>query len=198
MIAAASILATACASTSRETVRLEAADTLALAKSDANSDLSTTTATVGLAAFAFGDRYTATNLLEHATADRDSVINRFNLAAGYQATGRPEQAAPLYAQLVTDGAFTHATTSANYIRPGKMRGFNVADESARRLATLRATRPVRLARVAASASDLGAPASASDFGVPASANVGANPASGYIPDQQAQALDRANERPVVR
>jgi hypothetical protein len=92
----------------------------------------------GLHSMQWGDKWTATNLLEQATNEQYTISNRFNLAAGYQRTGRPERAAALYEGLVTDGQFTNMTTIRDLTNPRQRpRTFNVADESARRLATIR-------------------------------------------------------------
>ncbi|HTI65990.1 MAG TPA: hypothetical protein VL460_00435 [Caulobacteraceae bacterium] len=88
-------------------------------------------------ASAWGLDWSAANLLEKAVAERPTPQARFNLAATYARTGRYEAAAALYRGLVVDGRFTQGALDPSYITPGlPSRGFNLAVESAERLALL--------------------------------------------------------------
>jgi hypothetical protein len=170
---------TACAT--QQTARLEARDTLAHAQT-----LAATTnapAVVGKTEMSYGDRWTATNLFERAEAGYDSVTNRFNLAAGYEATGRLQQAAAIYETLLTDGQYTYAISSPKAHDPGaRVWRFNVADESARRLQNISRVMTAEAVNPGSGA------VAASELGVPTSAVVG-GPADGRIPDDEAMRRD---------
>jgi hypothetical protein len=134
LVGLAGLTVTACVSASHETARLDAAHTLAIQH---GPDISTVEAGTGAAASAWGDRWTANNLLARAAEDQPTVINRFNLAVAYEKTGRFNDAAPIYRQLETDGRYTWAVTMVDSRDRGAWdRRFNVARESARRLAAM--------------------------------------------------------------
>jgi hypothetical protein len=140
----------------------------------------------GLESEGWGDDWTATNLYEH-TADGDAtVLQRFNLAAGYQRTGRAEEAAALYRGVALDGGYTWARPIADMNRPRSerltARRMNLADESARRLGRIEA---VQVAQG-------GAPF-AGQAGVNTSATVGGHQQAQGVSDARAQQLDAANE-----
>ncbi|MCR5879528.1 hypothetical protein [Phenylobacterium sp. J367] len=181
-IAAAGVLATACATTTHDAARMEARTTLANAAELSGTDAADV---VGKTSIAWGDRFTAANLFERATDDRASVGKRFNLAGAYLVTGREAQAAALYRELVRDGQFTYAYSNRPMDnRNVPVRRFNIADESARRLAQIEARNP---AFAPAPASGV---LSAESFGTPVSATVGGLP-GGRISDERAMALDAA-------
>jgi hypothetical protein len=179
-VAASSLLAVACATQNHSTAKLEARSTLAEAPRLAATN---TAAVVGKSSMAWRDRWTATNLFERAAANRDSVENRFNLAVGYQSTGRLQDAAAIYRTLTTDGQYSWAVTSRDvYNRDVSVRRFNVADESARRLAQINAT--TRYAAIPTTGAF-----SASELGAPVSAIVGGGPVRGRVSDATAISLD---------
>jgi hypothetical protein len=174
-IAAACLLASACAT--QQTSQADSASTLALGAGASN----TAAASHGMTAMAWGDAWTATNLFEQANDEHSSVVSRFNLAAGYQRTGRLDDAARLYRALTLDGQYTWATAgSDNHDRSAAGRRFNLGDESARRLATIAPamSRAMVVARAAG------------DYSVPTSATVSA-PAADAVTDAQALKLDTA-------
>jgi len=134
VIGAAGLLATACASADHRTARLDAAQTLNQAHGVIQAEREERT---GQTASAWGDRWTANNLLARAAVDNPTVIDRFNLAVAYEKTGRYADAAPIYRRLETDGRYTWAVTMVDdRDRAARDRRFNVARESAHRLAQL--------------------------------------------------------------
>lgn len=174
------LAASGCAT--HETAKLEARTTLAAAPDilpgAAYSD--------GQAAMAWGDRWTAANLFERSVEVRPTAIGRFNLAAAYQRTGRLEEAAANYRVVTEIGKYQWASTVRDNAHPRTpVIRFNLADESARRLARL--GRPVSYAALATEGA-----VSATDAGVQASATVGG--VSGKISDQQAFERDAAVEQ----
>lgn len=183
-VAAAGLLATACATQSHDMARTEARTTLA---SSAALNGTNAAEVVGKTAMFYGDRYTATNLFERAADKNDTVGKRFNMAAGYESTGRLAEAAALYRVLAVEGEYTYAIsgrTSANPDAP--LRRFNVADESARRLARITVENPLVFAQYNTSGS--GALA-AGAFATPVSATVGGAPVTGRISDEEALRRD---------
>jgi hypothetical protein len=173
-------MATACATTTRDMARQEARVTLANAAALSGTNAAEV---VGKSSMAWGDRYTATNLFERAADQRASVGKRFNLAAGYQSTGRLVEAAALYRGLLDDGAYTDmlADRAPAGARAQAVR-FNVAEESARRLAVITTQNPYLFPQAGDGALAAGA------FATPVAAIEGA-PASGRISDEAAIRLD---------
>lgn len=132
----------------------------------------------GLASSAKGDNWIAANQFEEARAGYDSPLNRFNLAAAYESTGRSLEAAALYRTVLVDGRQT--TIVVNRLDAdagGSNSKVNLADEARRRLAVIDA----RQGQLAAPEFVVGA--SASPF-------VG-GPAIGRVTDAQALRLDEA-------
>jgi hypothetical protein len=84
-----------------------------------------------LSMMARGDNWAATNMLKALVAKDGSALNRFNLATGYQRTGRLAQAKALYQGLLAEGRFTNI--SAVPMGGQGLRLFNAADEAASRL-----------------------------------------------------------------
>ena len=83
---------------------------------------------VGL--MAKGDNWAGTNVLKAKLARNDTPLNRFNLATGYQRTGRIDQAEVLYRDLLKRGRTTNAVgTPPAGPAAGAQRIFNRADES---------------------------------------------------------------------
>lgn len=88
----------------------------------------------------WGDKWAATNLFERAASQDNSPNARFNLAAGYHATGRVADALPLYASVQIDGLNAWAQTSWEQFDDSvKVRRVNLSDESARRIASIVST-----------------------------------------------------------
>jgi hypothetical protein len=141
--------------------------------------------TDALAFMARGDNWTGTNALKAIVAKNNTPLNRFNLATGYQRTGRVDQARSLYQGLLTGGRNTNAV-AAPYKGLGGARTFNVATESASRLLYIQWLKDEG-ARKAATRKSASAPA-ADAVGMDASANVG-GPSSGDVSDEKAMALD---------
>ena len=82
----------------------------------------------------WGDNWAATNLLERMVAQDHSPNARFNLAAGYHATGRVANALPLYRSVVVDGLNAWAQTNEEqFDRTIRARRVNLSEESARRI-----------------------------------------------------------------
>ena len=97
-----------CATVDHRDVRAEAAATLANAPALAAS--TNAVDVVGNTSFAYGDRWTATNLYERAANAQDDVYRRYNLAVGYESTGRLREAADLYQSVAADGEFLTGVT----------------------------------------------------------------------------------------
>lgn len=183
-VAAAGLMATACATQSHDMARMEARTTLA---SSAALNGTNAAEVVGKTSMAYGDKFTAANLFERAADRNDTVGKRFNQAAGYEATGRLTEAAAIYRSLTIDGEYTYALsgrTIAN--RDAPVRRFNVADESARRLARITVENPLMFAQQTGSGA-----LAAGAFATPVSATVGGSPATGRISDAEAIRLDAA-------
>lgn len=181
-IALSGLLAAACATQNREMARADAVSMLSGQATPASAHASEV---VGLTAVTYGDRWTGANLLEQAVdAEPGSVSARFNLAAVYQKTGRLPEAATLYRSLLTDGQFTTAVTRRDPEHANLApRRFNIADESARRLADI--GRQLTYAQAAN-----GRASAATEAGVPVAAIVGgAALTRGRISDEEALRRD---------
>ncbi|MET0272675.1 MAG: hypothetical protein ABW360_06760 [Phenylobacterium sp.] len=161
------------------------------AKTDAASSLAKganvgarAAASDGLSSMAWGDKWTATNLFEEAAKKTGTIQNRFNLATGYQETGRLAEAAVLYRALLVDGQFTTFITPKDETDPKKrQRRFNVADESARRLADMGRSTAVPAAPAAV----------AGEAGQPAAVTVATGLDASPVSDASARRLDVADE-----
>jgi predicted Zn-dependent protease len=126
------LAAAGCASTDRQMARNETRSLFAETPTAATSHAYEV---AGLTNITFGDRYVGSNALERAVdAYPKSVSARFNLATGYATTGRTREAAAIYQQLISDGQYTWMYARRDAFHPNANRHFNVADESARRLA----------------------------------------------------------------
>lgn len=187
-LAGAGLLASACATQNHQTARAEAASMLAAAPTAAPSALANT----GAAAYAFDDRWTAANLFERATDKQNSVRARFDLATAYQATGRIPDAIQIYQGLVRDGRYVIGVEDVNYGDRGKrIRRFNVAEESARRIAELQ---PLVMAQASPGFAQPTGPgaAAAGEYGTPTAAIVGGTPVEEHrISDAEALRRDAA-------
>jgi hypothetical protein len=170
------LLAAGCAT--QESVKLDAANQLR-GPVWANSE---SAESAGLSSSAAGDNWTAANLFQKADAGADTPLNRFNLAAAYQSTGRVQQAATLYRSVMGDGGYLHATTSPlNDNRGGDISRINLAQESGRRLAAI---------ETPAHPSSVGLARNATVGKPSASALVG-GPTHGRVSDARALELDDA-------
>ena len=135
-----------------------------------------------LSMMARGDNWTGTNAFKTLSAKNNSPLNRFNLATGYQRTGRLEQAKVLYQGLLVDGQFTMITA----ITPGAPRTFNAADEAASRLMYIQWLQEGGRKNV--TTAQLSGAVSAEDAGVPVAAVVGGR--MDDVSDEQAALYDR--------
>lgn len=181
-VAVLSMLASGCAT--HQTAKDDAASILAEGPS---SETTRQPGMAGRTSMAWGDAWTAARLFKNAVAANPTAINRFNLATAYQGTGRLQDAAALYGPLLIDGRYiwVNANRDINNLElPG--RRFNIAEESAHRLADI--ARTVGSAAAAAKLAE-------SNVGGPASTEVG-GPARGAVTDDRARQLDVAAE--VVR
>ena len=179
---ATALLVSGCATATHQTARLEAAKTLqrAAVMDSHRAEL------IGANSDAWGDTWTATNLYERAVDKGDTVTGRFNLAAGYQRTGRLAQAVALYERVAQEGQFVWGIKGLDNRNPGaRLEKINLADESARRLAAIRS-------RTAFAPSAGGGAVAAGELGVPVSATVGLTGAPARISDQEAILLDARN------
>jgi len=174
-VALVSLLAAACATQPRQMARME---TVSALREQPSFETSRGHEVVALSALTNGDRWTAANLLEQAVEGNPNVSSRFNLASTYHQTGRLAEAAALYRGLVNDGQFVWGTSRRDPAHQAPARRFNIADESARRLALIEARTTFAAAPLAATAA-----------GVPAAAVVGAPPATGRISDEEALRRD---------
>ncbi|THD79335.1 MAG: hypothetical protein E7812_09680 [Phenylobacterium sp.] len=182
-IAAVGLLAAACASTSHQTSKANSAAVLA---AGAQSPGSTQAASAAQTAMSWGDTWTASKLFKRAEADHDSPANRFNVAASLESTGRLQDAAVIYRTLLVDGRYTWLTSTSDVHNPnGRLRHFNLAEESQRRLIDIaRASTSVHTAA--------GQEIAASSIGGAASASVG-GPTKGAVSDEHARQLDEKAE-----
>lgn len=93
--------------------------------------------TLGRSAMVCGHTWSAANLLEKANARAPTVINQFNLAAAYVATGRLEAGLDLYRVAAERGRFTNIILDRAYANPSQRAlSVNVTDEANRRIARL--------------------------------------------------------------
>jgi tetratricopeptide (TPR) repeat protein len=161
-LAGAGLLAAACATQGHQTARADEATFLAKASQVHPMALQET----GTEADAYGDKWTAANLYERSVDKDNSVVARFNLANAYAETGRLPEAAAIYQILVRDGQFMWGVSGVDYRNRGaRLVRFNIADESAARLATIR-----RQTTFASNTS--GGALSASELSTPTAAIVG--------------------------
>ena len=140
-----------------------------------------------LSLMAKGDNWAGTNVLKAALVKNDTPLNEFNLATGYQRTGRIDQAQVLYQGLLKKGRTTNAI--------GDARVFNLADEAASRLLYISWLKSERASQTVARTSTQ-APVSAEALGIDASATVG-GPTLGEVSDAQALALDQLARKAVA-
>lgn len=181
IIAAAGLMASACATQTHQVARADEASFLAKAPEHHPMALQET----GTEAAAWNDKYTAANLFERSVDKDNSVVARFNLASAYERTGRVPEAEAIYRSLVNDGQFMWVTTNVNYRdRGARLTRFNVADESARRLAALE-EQPTFAANTGPGA------VAATELGTPTAAIVGPQPpvVERRISDAEAMRLD---------
>jgi hypothetical protein len=181
------VAATACASMDRQTARAEARTLLAQAPTEASQHAYDV---VGLTNYSYGDRWIGANMMERAQTAHDSVGARFNLATAYYATGRLPQAAAIYRTLLTDGQYKWAITRRDAYHEGPARKFNIAEESARRLADIDAR--LRFAQAAPSGGAL----SAAEAGTAVAAVVGGQAPNGRISDAEAFRRDNLANPPA--
>ena len=88
-----------------------------------------------------GQAWTATNLFKQATARHDTQLNRFNLAAAYERTGRYKEAARYYQSVIDDGrTLAGPSIPNNQIADNKSQPSEVVSESMRRIPMLGADR----------------------------------------------------------
>ncbi|MBO9560846.1 MAG: hypothetical protein J7515_19965 [Caulobacter sp.] len=142
------------------------------------------TDTEALAMLDRGDNWTGVNAFRRVVAKQGGVMNRFNLATGYQRTGRLDQAKAIYRDLLVDGEFTTAVSSVS----GGPSTFNVADEAASRLLYIQWLQNGggrQLVRLSGSGA-----VSADSLGVPVAAIEG----GGEVSDAEAAARDLAARR----
>jgi len=161
-LAGAGLLAAACATQDHSLARQDEATFLAKANEVHPMALQET----GTEAYAYGDKWTAANLFERSVDKDNSVAARFNLAHSYAETGRLPEAAALYEVLTRDGQFMWGVTNVDYRKRGaRLVRFNIADESAARLAAIRR-------QMAYAANTGGGALSAAELGTPTAAIVG--------------------------
>lgn len=153
----------------------------------ASSQSSNEAAMEGRTSMSWGDAWTAARLFKNAVAANPTALNRFNLATAYQGTGRLQDAAAIYGALLVDGRYIWVTANRDInALELPVRRFNIADESARRLAAIAA---------AAGSASAAATLAQSNVGGAASTQVG-GPTKGAVSDERARQLDVAAE--VVR
>lgn len=131
-----------------------------------------------------GDDWAGTNAFKKIVAKNGGPVDRFNLATGYQRTGRLAQAKAIYTDLLVDGR----TTMISGIPIGGYGAgnFNAADEAASRLLYIEwlqsGGKGSRAPSGVTSAEQLGVSASAVEGGP-----------TGEVTDAQAVALDRQDQ-----
>jgi hypothetical protein len=161
-LAAAGLLASACATQDHSLARADEAGFLAKAPVVHPMALQET----GTEAAAWGDRWTAANLFERSVDKDNSVAARFNLAHEYASTGRTSEAIALYDSVARDGQFMWGVTGVDYRNRGaRLVHFNLADEAATRSAELRQ-------RTTFAEATTGGAVSAAELGTPTAAVVG--------------------------
>ena len=141
--------------------------------------------TEALGMMAKGQNWMATNVFKRLVAKKNSPLNRFNLATGYQRTGRFEQARSIYRDLVAEGQTTNAYSTPAQDAPARV--FNVAEEAASRLLYFDWLKSENTRQAMAKTSRQGA-FSADAAGVQASVTVGGS-TYGDVSDEAATALD---------
>ncbi|ADG09536.1 hypothetical protein B7G68_05295 [Caulobacter segnis] len=149
----------------------------AFAASDARED-----ADKALFEIARGNNWLATNLQKRATAAEPTVENRFNLATGYQLTGRLNSAKTYYQSVARDGQGVTIT------RGWRADSFDAGLEAADRL--------LYIDWLQNGATRSGGAVDATQAATNVSATVG-GPGEYEVTDDQARALDR-QARAVVR
>lgn len=128
----------------------------------------------------------AARLFERAADARPSVGKRFNLAAGYEATGRLPEAVAIYRTLIADGQYVTMKSGRPMNNPDvPVRRYNVSEESARRLARIMVENPLLFPAPAGDGA-----LAATAFATPVAATVGGTTTSGRISDAQALQMDR--------
>jgi hypothetical protein len=135
-----------------------------------------------LAMMAAGDNWAGTNAFRKLAGKNGSALNRFNLATGYQRTGRLDQAKVIYRDLLVDGRFTLVSAVAP---GGTSRTFNAADEAASRLLYIQWLQDGGRQRIASA--PLSGAVSAEQAAVPVAATEGGR--GGDVSDEQAAAFD---------
>ncbi|WP_156035795.1 hypothetical protein [Caulobacter sp. UNC358MFTsu5.1] len=85
-----------------------------------------------LSLMAKGNNWLGTNVFKRLVAKDNSPLNRFNLATGYQRTGRLKQAESIYRDLLVEGRNTNVVATPSKDAPD-VRVFNLAEEAASRL-----------------------------------------------------------------
>ena len=184
-MAAVSVISVGCAT--HET-SLKAAS-IALS-GQAGRGISDASASIGVSSASWRDKWTATKLFEQAVAGGATVESRFNLATGYEQTGREAAAAEIYRDLKHDGQFTWLTTAPDNFSPlQRQHVFNVADESTRRLRWLPSAEPGSTGPV-----EVAYPGSIETSTFEAAVGVIGKPsvAAGAISVEQARELDAAS------
>ena len=131
-----------------------------------------------------GDDWAGTNAFKKIVAKKGGPVGRFNLATGYQRTGRLDQAKALYTDLLVDGRTT--MISAIPVDGLGARTFNAADEAASRLLYIQ-----WLQSGGVGSKSLSGVTSAEQLGVAASTVEGGP--RGEVTDAQAVALDRQDQ-----
>jgi len=141
--------------------------------------------TEALSLMAKGQNWIGTNVFKRLVAKNNSPLNRFNLATGYQRTGRIEQARSIYRDLITEGRTTNAYSTPTEDSPARV--FNVAEEAASRLLYFDWLKSESARQAMAKTSGQGA-FSADAAGVQTSVTVGGS-TYGDVSDEAAMALD---------
>jgi hypothetical protein len=183
MVAVAGLLATACATSSHQSAKDDAAAILAAGPEGSSGNQSEQ---AGRTSMAHGDAWTATRLFKQAAAANNTPLNRFNLAAGYQNTGRLTDALAIYRTLAVDGQYLWVTPNNDLNDGGgtRLARFNLADESNRRVVEIERTLAGTRAARAVDMKD--------NIGGAASTQVG-GPARGAVTDEKARQLDEKAE-----
>jgi len=150
---------------------------------------STAAADGAIKAMAEGDNWVATNTLRDTVKTDASVVNRFNLATGYQRTNRLIEAKQIYSELLVDGEQTELTSSSKKgLVGGESRLFTVGDEAASRLVYIAWRQGELTPRPTFAATTVDGAPSAELSAVATSAKVGAV-GSHEVSDARARQLD---------